>query len=100
MVTLSLFAALHSLWCMHNFLASLEEMDSDIEAREYGWTDSSDTNYNLDMASEELESDLLSSDSDEIPFARHGPVVYPDPEDVATQCDFWSHCAIGFLLEY
>ena len=85
---------------MHNFLASLEEMDSDIEAREYGWTDSSDTNYNLDMASEERESDLLSSDSDEIPFARHGPIVYPDPEDVATQCDFWSHCAIGFLLEY
>ena len=72
MVTLSLFAALHSLWSMHNFPISPEEMDSDIEAREYGWTGSSDTNYSLDMASEELESDLLSSDSDEIPFARHG----------------------------
>ena len=52
------------------------------------------------MATKELESDLVSSDSDEIPFARHGPVVYPDPEDVVAQCDFWNHCVIGFLLDY
>ena len=40
------------------------------------------------MATKELESDLVSSDSDEIPFARHGLVVYPDPKDVVAQCDF------------
>ena len=72
MVAPSLFVALHNLWCMHSFSASLEEMNNDIEPREYGWIDNSDTNYSLDMATEELESDLLSSDFDEIPFARHG----------------------------
>lgn len=43
-------------------------------AREYGWTDSNDTNYSVDLASEEMESDLLSSDEDKIPFARRGPL--------------------------
>ena len=52
------------------------------------------------MAIEELEFDLVSSDSDEIPFARHGLVIYPNPKDVAAQCDFWNRCAIGFLLDY
>ena len=49
---------------------------------------------------EELESDLLPSDKDEVPFARHGPVVEPDLEDLVVQRDFWSSYAIGFLLDY
>lgn len=49
---------------------------------------------------EEWESDLLSNDDDEVPFARHGPIINPDPEDVAAQRDFWSRYAIGFLLDY
>nr|POE60197.1 hypothetical protein CFP56_25397 [Quercus suber] len=62
-------------------------MDHNIEVREYGWTDSSDTNYCRDMTTEEMESDLLSSE-DEIPFARHGPIIRPDQQDVAAQREF------------
>ena len=52
------------------------------------------------MFAKELESDLLPSDEDEVPFARHGPVVEPDLEDLMVQRDFWSSCTIGFLLDY
>lgn len=44
--------------------------------------------------------DLISSDEDETPFARHGPLIRPNVEDVAVQRAFWEHCAIGFLLDY
>ena len=73
-------------------------MDINIEAREYGCIDSSDTNYSKDMSAEEMEPDLLSSD-DEIPFARHGPIIRPNQDDVVAQRDFWNRCAIGFLLD-
>lgn len=75
-------------------------METNIEAREYGWTDSSDSNVSEDLFAKELESHLLSSEDDEVLFARHGPVVEPDLEDVALQRDFWNCCAIGFLLDY
>ena len=81
-------------------LSVLATMDTHIEAKEYGWTDSSDSDINDDLLEEELGSDLLSSNEDEIPFARHGPIVVPDLEEVSIQRDFWSSCAIGFILDY
>ena len=75
-------------------------MDDHIEAREYGWTYSSDSNISAELFAEELESDLLSSDDDEIPFARHCPIVEPGPKEIAIQRDFWNLCAIGFILDY
>ena len=47
-----------------------------------------------------MESNLLPNVKEEVPFSRHGPVVKPNLEDLTTQKDFWSHCAIGFLLDY
>lgn len=79
---------------------TLFTMDNNIAPRDVGWTDSSDSDINSDLLDEELESDLLPSDEDEVPFARHGPVVELDSEDVVAQKEFWNHCAIGFLLDY
>lgn len=76
-------------------------MATHIQAREYGWTDSSDSDFSDDLYAEEQQSDLLSSKDDEVPFARHGPLVHPDPEEVAIQSNFfWNLCAIGFILDY
>lgn len=75
-------------------------MENNINAKEYGWTDSSDSNISADLLEEEMDSDLLSRDEDEVPFARHGPLVVPDTEDIASQRDFWNLCAIGFIMDY
>ena len=75
-------------------------MDSSVEARECGWTNSSDSNYSTNLFIEEQDSDLLSSDDDEVPFARHGPTVETDPAHLALQHDFWILCVIGFILDY
>ena len=75
-------------------------MDNNINVREYGWTDSSDSNFSIDLFEEEMEPDLLSSDEDEVPFARHGPLVILDAKDVASQREFWNFCAIGFIMDY
>lgn len=52
------------------------------------------------MFADEVESNYRSSDEDEVPFARHGPVLEPDPEEITIQRYFWSSCAIGFILDY
>ena len=75
-------------------------MNNFIEAREFGWTDSSDSDTSGELFKEELESDLFSIDEDETPFSRHGPVVMPDLVDVTIQRDFWRSCTIGFILYY
>ena len=75
-------------------------MDNNINVQEYGWTDSNDSNFSIDLFEEEMEPDLLSSDEDEVPFARHGPLVIPDAEDVASQREYWNFCAIGFIMDY
>lgn len=82
----------------HDFGDNL--MERNIQPREYGWTDSSDTNISVGLLEEELEPDLLSSEDDEVPFTRHGPIVEPDPKDIAIQRGFWNFCAIGFILDY
>ncbi|KAL0011589.1 hypothetical protein SO802_006697 [Lithocarpus litseifolius] len=75
-------------------------MERNIQPREYGWTDSSDSNIIDDLFEEELEPDLLSNEDDEVPFARHKPIVEPNPEDVAAQRGFWNFYAIGFILDH
>ena len=75
-------------------------MDDNIVSREYGWTDSNDIDYSVDLATEEMESDLILSDEEETPFARHGPHIRLDANDVVVQKAFWERCAIGFLLDY
>lgn len=42
-------------------------MDDNIVLREYGWTDTSDTYYSVDLVVEEMESNLISSDEEETP---------------------------------
>ena len=75
-------------------------MDDNIAPREVGWTDSSNSDIILDLFTEELESNLLPSEEEEVPFVRHGLLVELDLEDLVIQRDFWSCCAIGFLLDY
>ena len=47
-----------------------------------------------------MEPDILPSEEEEVPFARHGSVIKPDLEDVGDQGTFWNCCAIGYLLDY
>jgi len=56
--------------------------------------------WSTDLFIEEQDSDLLSSDDDEVPFARHGPTFETDPAHLALQRDFWILCVIGFILDY
>ena len=69
---------------MQLLLVFLSNMDDHIVPREVGWTDSSSSNISSDLFAEELELDLLPREEDEVPFARHGPLVEPDLEDLAT----------------
>ena len=68
---------------MQPFLVALPTINNYIEDREYGWTDNSDSDTSRELFEEELKSNLMSTDEDEIPFARHGLVVMPDLEEVA-----------------
>ena len=84
---------------MQPFPIDLTTMNNFIKAREFGWIDSSDSDTSGELFEEELGSNLFSTNEDKTPFARHGPVVMPDPEDVTIQRDFWSSYAIGFILD-
>jgi hypothetical protein len=33
-------------------------------------------------------------------LARHGPVLRANPADVAIQREYWTNCAIAYLLDY
>lgn len=35
-----------------------------------------------------------------VTIARHGPLLEADTEELTNQCEFWGHCAIGFILDY
>ena len=75
-------------------------MDDQFTAREYGWIESSGSEVSSDPFADKTESDFQSNEGDEIPFARHGPIIEANPEEVNMQRDFWSFCAIGFILDY
>ena len=49
---------------------------------------------------EEFDASSQESEGSEASFARHGPVLEADAENLHMQRDFWSHCAIGFILDY
>lgn len=68
---------------MQPFLVALPTIKNYIEDREYGWTDNSDSDTSRELFEEELKSNLMSTNEDEIPFARHGLVVMLDLEEVA-----------------
>ncbi|XP_075674986.1 uncharacterized protein At4g02000-like [Castanea sativa] len=66
-------------------------------AREYRWTESSDSNDSSEPFADELELESQSSDDNEVPFTRHGPIVEADPSDLSNQREFWSNYAIDDL---
>lgn len=49
---------------------------------------------------EEFDSTSQTSEDGETPFVRHGPILEADHENIDMQQEFWSHCAIGFILDY
>lgn len=51
-------------------------------------TDSSDSNFSDDKFEEELEPDLLSNEEDEVPFARHRPIVEPNFKEISIHRGF------------
>ena len=57
-------------------------MDDNIVLREYGWTDTSDTYYSVDLVVEEMESNLISSDEEETPLSKHEPHIRPNADDI------------------
>lgn len=75
-------------------------MTDSINGREYGWIESSDSEISAELFADEVESVSRSSENDEVPFARHGPKMEADPEDLANQRGFWNFCAIGFISDY
>ena len=75
-------------------------MGDPFAARNFGWSESSGSEVSSGLFIEESDSDSLVSEDDEAPFARHGPVLDADHENVDMQCEFWSHCAFGFILDY
>ena len=75
-------------------------MDGHIIPREIGWTDSGNSEVSSDLFAEEMEPDILPSEEEEVPFARHGLVIEPDLEDVGAKRTFWNCCVIGYLLDY
>ena len=63
-------------------------MDDPFNFQEFGWTKSSGSDTNADLFADEVESNLYFSVDEEIHFARHGPVIEPDHEEVTIQRDF------------
>lgn len=63
-------------------------MDDFFNAREYRWTENSDSEISNDPLAEDLESDSRSSGGNDVPFARHGPLIEADPFDLSNQREF------------
>lgn len=75
-------------------------MDDFFNAREYRWIESNDSKINIDPLAEDSESVSGSNGDNEVPFARHGPLIKADPSDLSSHKEFWGNCAIGFILDY
>ena len=77
-------------------------METNVQEREFGWTESSES----ELSAEEYDGDLdmAKSSNEELnlhaPFARHGPVIRANSQDLQTQREYWSMCAVAFLLDY
>uniref|UniRef100_A0A2N9FWA6 CCHC-type domain-containing protein n=1 Tax=Fagus sylvatica TaxID=28930 RepID=A0A2N9FWA6_FAGSY len=77
-------------------------MDRNIQEREFGWTDSSESDQSEEVYDGDLDMEE-SSDEDldlHAPLARHGPIIRANPSELAIQREYWHMCAIAFLLDY
>ena len=73
-----------------------------VQEREFGWTDSSDSNQSAENYDGDLNMDDSSNDELDLHalLAPHGPVLRANPADVAIQREYWTNCAIAYLLDY
>lgn len=69
-------------------------------ARDFVWSESSGLNVSTSPFVEESNSNSQANEDGETRFVRHGRILEADLENIDMQCNFWSHCAIGFLLDY
>jgi hypothetical protein len=77
-------------------------MNKLVQEREFGWTDSSESGQSAEEYDGDLDMDDSSNDEMDLhaPLARHGPVLRANPTDVIIQREYWSNCAIAYLLDY
>lgn len=75
-------------------------MGDHITIREFEWTESNGLDVSGGPFAVDSDSSSQNSDAKETPFTRHGPMIEADPDSVDMQRDFWSHFAIGFILDY
>nr|POE45905.1 hypothetical protein CFP56_54203 [Quercus suber] len=68
--------------------------------REFGWTESNGSEVSGGPFVEESNAPSQANEGKETPFARHELVLEADAENINMQRDLWSHCAIGFILDY
>ena len=75
-------------------------MGDHFPAREFGWTESSGSEISVGPFVEEFDASSQKSEGSEVPFSKHGPVLEADVKNLHIKQDFWSHCAIGFILDF
>ena len=77
-------------------------MDRHIQKREFDWTDSSDFEMTEEDSDGDLDMEVTSNDELDLhaPPARHGPIIRANQDDLNIQREYWSQCAIAFLLDY
>ncbi len=77
-------------------------MTSNVQEREFGWTESSESDQSEEEYDGDLDMDASSNDDLNLhaPLARHGPVIRANPQDVSHQREYWNQCAIAYLLDY
>ena len=75
-------------------------MSDHIPVRDFAWSESSGSYVSTDPFAVESDPKSHGSEDDEDPFAQHGPIIEADPDEIDMQRGFWSHCAMGFILDY
>lgn len=77
-------------------------MASNVQDREFGWTESSESDQSLEEYDGDL--DMAESFDDDLDLhsllARHGLVLQAIAENLDNQREYWQMCAIAFLLDY
>ena len=77
-------------------------MDRNIQEREFGWIDSSESDQSEEVYDGDLDmEESFDEDLDlHAPLARHGPIIIANPLDLVIQREYWHLCPIAFLLDY
>ena len=67
-------------------------MTSNIQEREFGWTESSESDQSEEEYDGDLDMDASSNDDLNLyaPLAWHGPVIQANPQDVSHQGEYWN----------